>query len=99
MRGHRDDRCMAVLDFLERANFPARLKAVHFRHLHVHQHHVIRNQLVSLDRLVPIGHHVGPMAEILEQTHRHLLIDVIIVGDENAQRLPRRKCRSAVSRS
>ncbi len=76
---------MAVLFLLERTNPPTRLKTIQLRHLHVHQNDVIRNQLVSLDRLMPIGNDVGPMTEIFEQTYRHLLIDVIIVGHENSQ--------------
>ena len=43
------------------------LEAVHLRHLHVHQNHVVRLPLDGVDRLEPVGRHVGAVAHLAEQ--------------------------------
>ena len=58
--------------------------AVHFRHLAIHEHDVVRDAPQRLDGLKAIGDGIGAMAEFLELADGHALIHRIILGDQDA---------------
>ena len=69
------------------------LEAVEFRHLQVHQDHVVRLPLDGVNRLQAVGGHVGPVAHLAEEPERHLLVDRVILGQEDPERVPARHLR------
>ena len=74
----------------QRAQMRARrLQPVHLRHLHVHQHHVVGLALDRLDGFQAVGGDVRPVAHLREQAQRQLLVDGVVLGQQDAQRMPR----------
>ena len=65
------------------ANLGGGFVTIHFGHLTIHQHQVIRNAAQSFKRLPAVGHCVGAIAQLLQLPHRHLLIHDVIFGQQN----------------
>ena len=68
-------------------DLPGGLEAVELRHLHVHQHHVVGLSLDGVDGLEPVGRHVGPVPHLPEEPERDLLVDHVVLGQEDAERV------------
>jgi hypothetical protein len=71
----------------------AGLQAIHLRHLHVHQHHVVWLSLDRLDRFEPVARHVRPVAHLPRQPQRQLPVHRIVFRQEDVQRMTRRHRR------
>ena len=67
------------------ADLAGGLEAVHHRHLHVHQHQVVRDGLERLEGLGAVGHGLGAQAQFLEHAQRHLLVGDIVLGQQDAR--------------
>ena len=78
----RDPRAAALLPLADRAGC---LKAVHDRHLTVHQHGVVFVVRERVDRLLPVLDGGGAKAEPRRLAHQHLLIDGVVLGDQHPQ--------------
>ena len=68
------------------ADLARRLEAVHFRHLHVHQNHVVLLPLQRLEHFHAVLHHIGPIAHLAEDARGDLLVDDVVLRQKNAQR-------------
>ncbi len=85
MSRHGDDRDVVPEDpGLRVPNDPGRLEPVHLRHLHVHQDKIVRDRFQGRDRLLAVGHRVGPIAEFLQDAQGHLLVDHVVLGHQDA---------------
>ena len=59
-------------------------EAVHLRHLAVHEHGVVAGARHRLHRFAPVVRDVHPVAELLEDPHRDLLVHLVVLGHEDA---------------
>ena len=83
--GHRDDpRALFGRPFVPDA--PRRLEPVHSGHLDVHEDDVVALPAQRVQSLLPVGGHVRRIAQPLQQEKRHLLVDHVVLGDQDAQR-------------
>jgi hypothetical protein len=62
------------------------LQAVHFRHLHVHQHHVVYLPLERFQRLQAVGRQIRLVAQACQDAECQLLVGGIVLGQQDAQR-------------
>jgi hypothetical protein len=65
----------------QRANAPARFRAVRFRHLQIHKHDIVRHQDKCLQGFVAAANDVSPVAHVFQQTRDNLLVDMVVIGD------------------
>ena len=72
---------------------PRGFEPVHLRHLHVHQHDVVGLPLDRLDGLDAVRREVGAVAHLLQDAQRELLVDDVVLGQQDAQRMARRHRR------
>ena len=87
VRGHGDDghaRVAAAFQFPDAAR---RLEAIEDGHLHVHQHQIELAVAEEVDRLLPILGDNHLMAVPAEHAHGEPLIDMVVLGQEDSQRL------------
>ena len=68
-----------------------RLQAVHFWHLHVHQDDVVHRFADRGYRLRAVVRDVGGVAHSLEQLQHELLVDGVVLGEQDPQRVPFRE--------
>ena len=85
VRRHRHDRNVAPRRPLQTPDGRRRLEPVHLRHLHVHQHQVERRPADRLERLDPRGGDRDGVPALLQEAHRELLVDHVVLGQEDAQ--------------
>ena len=71
-----DDGRFAVPDF--RGGF----KSVHFRHLNIHKHKIVRDYLEGPDRFLAFGHGIGAIAELFQNVLCDLLVDPVFPGSD-----------------
>ena len=89
--GHGDDRQVSAGGLLPRADDPGGLETIHVGHLHIHQ-----DQIESAGaRLVQGGQRFSPVpgddhrvAALSEQPRGDQLVDLVVLGQENAQLSP-----------
>jgi hypothetical protein len=81
--GQRDDGNTAHRS-IQLANDLGSGRAVHFRHLDVHQDEIVRDSLDGFDGLRAIGDDVDQMTEPAEHHFDEQLIDRVVLGDEYA---------------
>ena len=65
---------------------PRGVIAVHLRHVAVHQDHIVDLALAGLDRLPSVHNHFGLVAELVEDQRGEAAVDVVVLGDEDAER-------------
>ncbi len=63
------------------------LQTVHLRHLHVHQHEVVRELLDGLHRFDAVRGDVGAVPHRFEHQERDLLVDGVVLGQQHPQRV------------
>ena len=61
-----------------------RLQPVHFRHLHVHQHHVIRLTLKRFQGLNPVGSYICLVAHACQEAQSQFLVGCIVLSQQDA---------------
>ena len=93
MRGEGDDRHVATLRALARADRGRRLEPVHLRHLDVHQDDVEPLAIERLQRLPTVLDRNHRMAPLLEQADSHLAVHGIVLGEQHPQRVTATKKR------
>ena len=81
--GHGDDR--EIGELRELANRLRGLDAVHDRHLHIHEHQIVLSLLYLLERDRPILGEVHQQAGAGQQLHRHLLVQLVVLDDQQAR--------------
>ena len=62
-------------------------EAVHLGHLDVHQDDVVRQLADRFDRFEPVRGDVGAVAQRLEHEHGDLLVDGVVLGQQDPQRM------------
>ena len=88
--GHGDDPDRQYAAFgWDRAgpDLPGCFEAVHLGHLDVHEDEVVRELLDGLDGLDAVRGDVGAVAHRLEDEERDLLVDRVVLGQQDAQRM------------
>ena len=90
--GHGDDHHIALAR-RQAADNAGGGQSVHARHLHVHEDQIVVAALDQGDRLAAIVGHVGAMAQLGQQPHRHLLVDGVVLGHQNPQGQGRQRHR------
>ncbi len=60
------------------------LEAIHFRHLYIHKHHVIRLALNCVYYLKTVGSYVCLVAHACQETQRQFLVGYIVFGQQDA---------------
>jgi hypothetical protein len=83
VRGHRDDARPAAR--IAGADAAGGLQTVHLRHLHVHEHQVVRAAGQHLQGLRAAPRHVRAVAEPREHVPRDLLVHRVVLDDEDGQ--------------
>ncbi len=73
------------------ADCPSRLDAVHFGHLHVHEHQVEVFLGDRVECLAAVDHGEHRMTLFGEEVQSHPLVDRIIFCQKDAQHLPARR--------
>jgi len=66
-----------------RPDAPGRFEAVHFRHLHIHENGDVIFLGHGVHDLVAVGHHIGPVPDLVEHQTGDLLVDGIVLGQEH----------------
>ena len=56
-------------------------------HLHIHQHHIVRLPCQRVERFLTVGGHVGPVAQPRQHVQRQFLVDRVVFGQQDAQRM------------
>src|SRR5580704_5873472 len=82
VRGHGDDGTVNAWP-LAPANLLRGLKAVHFRHLTIHEDRVVGEEADHLDRLLAICGDIHAAAQLFEHPSRNHLIDGVVFYDQN----------------
>ena len=84
MRRHRNDGDVHASRRFVLANVGRGFKAVHFRHLHIHQNHVESLFLQSLQRQAAVsGHHHGVTA-LGKNVQGQFRVDGVVLGQQDA---------------
>ena len=68
---------------LQFPNGPCRFETVHFRHLAIHEHQIVRLIAERLHRLTAVPHNVEFIAKALQDLRGHLLVDGIVLSQQN----------------
>ena len=69
------------------------LKAVHFRHLNIHEHKVVRDRFQRLERFLAVGNRVTVNTQFFENAQRDLLIGDVVFGNQYPGTAPRQYAR------
>ena len=69
------------------ADLPGNFQAVHFRHLNIHENHVVTLGRGGLQSQRAVFRRIDLGPEFFQQRHRQHLIDEIILGQKNMQAL------------
>ncbi len=59
-------------------------KAIHFRHLHVHEYKIVRNHFKSLDCLFAVSNGIGPKAQLFQNVQGNHLVGNVILGNQDS---------------
>ena len=76
-----------------------RLEPIHLRHLAIHEDDVVGERGEELHSFQPVGRHVDPAAQLLQEANGDFLIDHIVLHHEHAgvergrRLLPGESCR------
>ena len=81
------------------ADAPRRLEPVHLRHLHVHQHEVVRLPLQVVEDLEAVARDGGGVAHPLEQPRRELHVHGVVLGEQDPERVRLGQARHRTPRS
>ena len=65
---------------------PRRLQPVHHRHLHVHEHEIVRFGLKRLERLLAVADHVDPVPRPAQDDRGEATVDRVVVGQQKTER-------------
>ena len=68
------------------ANLARSFQAVHLRHLHVQEKHVVGFLLERLEDFEPVVGDIGAVAELVEHAQADFLVDRIVIGQQQSQR-------------
>src|SRR4029079_11896110 len=60
------------------------LPSIHLGHLAIHQDQRVPDSSDRVDRFEPVGHDIGPVAELFQLTHHDFLVHDIILCHEDA---------------
>jgi hypothetical protein len=84
--GHGNDRSVEKRS-LSPADHPRCLKAVHDRHVAVHQDEVVFLLVECLQGLISMHNHIGMTPQLTKHDGRHKTVGFIVLGDENPESL------------
>ncbi len=84
VRCHSDDGAVNA-GVLAPANLVRGFKAIHFRHLTIHEDCVVREKTDHLDCLPAIGGDIHAAAQLFEQPSGNQLIDGVVFNDQNTR--------------
>ena len=89
MGRHGDDRNVPADARLPLPDRRAGTEPIHLGHLDVHQHEVVRLALHRFDGLDAVRREVRPIAHLLQDAERELLVHDVVLGEQDAQRMAR----------
>jgi hypothetical protein len=67
-------------------NPPAGFEAVQFRHLHIHQYHVVGLALHCLHHFKPIRGNIGTMPQLFKKQDGDLLVHYVVFCQQDTKR-------------